>query len=128
MSITLRTLLAWTRRLADAGLDTPSPGRTGDELAGRVAGAVGELTRAALAGAVATRLDQWTEQESSAGDDEPVTGDCRCPTWRQLSDALAAAAVAAGSVPGGRGVAVALGAAAAVADLLARSHPDRPAN
>ena len=121
MNATLKTLLAWTRRLTDAGLDTPSTCRTGDELAGRIAGAVGELTRAALAGAVATRLNQWT-------DDPQVTGDCQCPTWRQLCDALAVAAVAAGGVPGGRGVAVALGAVAAVADLLARAQPDHPAN
>ena len=128
MNATLKTLLAWTRRLTNAGLDTPSTCRTGDELAGRIAGAVGELTRAALAGAVATRLNQWTDQESSTDDEEPVTADCPCPTWRQLSDALAAAAVAAGSVPGGRGVAVALGAVAAVADLIARIQPDHPAN
>ena len=127
MNATLKTLLAWTRRLTDAGLDTPSTCRTGDELAGRIAGAVGELTRAALAGAVATRLNQWTNQESSTAD-ESVTGDCQCPTWRQLGDALAVAAVAAGGVPGGRGVAVALGAVAAVADLIARTQPDNPTN
>ena len=127
MNATLRTLLAWTRRLTDAGLDTPSTGRTGDELAGRIAGAVGELSRAALAGAVATRLSQLTDPRPTS-DEQPVTGDCPCPTWRQLSDALAAAAIAAGSVPGGRGVAVALGAVAAVADLLARTQPHHPAN
>ena len=128
MNATLKTLLAWTRRLTDAGLDTPSTGRTGDELAGRIAGAIGELARAALAGAVATRLNQWTNPQEMSDDDQPMTGDCPCPTWRQLSHALAAAAVAAGGVPGGRGVAVALGAVAAVADLIARAQPDHPAN
>ena len=61
-------------------------------------------------------------------DPPPRTGDCLCPSWRQLGDALAAASLAAGQMPNGRPVAVALGALSAVADLIARSQSDRDPN
>ena len=128
MSDALRTLLDLARRLTAAGRHTPFPSRLGDHLADRVGTAVGEVARAALGGAVAAATGVPVPRGLIDPDPQPRAGDYRCPTWRQVGDALAAAAVAAGSVPGGRGMAVALGALAAVADLVARASSDAPAN
>jgi hypothetical protein len=128
MNPRLRRLLETLRRLTDAGSATPFPSRLGDELARRVGLAVAEVVRAGLAGAVAAALDRPVPRGASLNDPQPLTGDCHCPTWQQLGDALAAASLAAGPVPNGRPVAVALGALSAVADLIARAQSARDPN
>lgn len=128
MNPRLRHLLETLRRLTDAGSDTPFPSRLGDELARRFGLAFAELVRAGLAGAVAAALGQPVPRGASSDDTYPVTGDCPCPSWRQLGDALAAASLAAGNISGGRPVAAVLGALSAVADLVARAHSDRDPN
>ena len=125
MNPRLRRLLDHLSRLTEAGSDTPFPSRLGDELARRFGLAFAELVRAGLAGAVAAALDQPVPRGATRNDPHPVTADCHCPSWNQLGDSLAAASLAAGTVSGGRPVAVALGALSAVADLIARSQSDR---
>ena len=128
MNPRLRRLLTYLHRLTDAGSATPFPSRLGDELARRFGLVVAELVRAGLAGAVAAALDQPVPRGATRNNPYPVTGDCPCPSWRQLGDALAAASLAAGPMPNGRPVAAVLGALSAVADLVARAHSDRDPN
>ena len=128
MNPRLRRLLEALRRLTEAGADTPFPSRLGDELARRCGLAFAEVVRAGLAGAVAAALDQPVPRGATRNNLYPVTGDCHCPSWRQLGDALAAASLAAGPMPNGRPVAAVLGALSAVADLIARAQSDRDPN
>lgn len=128
MNPRLRHLLTHLQRLTEAGSATPFPSRWGDETARRFGLAVAELVRAGLAGAVAAALDRPVPRGAPLSDSHPPTGDGHCPTWTQFGDALAAASLAAGTVSGGRPVAVALGALSAVADLIARAQSARDAN
>ena len=58
----------------------------------------------------------------------PRTPDGPCPTWAELSAALAAASRAADPLPNGRPVARALAAPSAVADALARTETETDPN
>jgi hypothetical protein len=119
MNARLRHLLDHLRRLTEAGQNTPFPSRLTDALADRSGLAFAEVVRAALAGARAAGLGRPVPRGPWPDDPQPATSDCHCPTWRQLGDALAAAALAADRCPNGRPV-------AAVADLIARSQPYDP--
>ena len=128
MNPRLRHLLTYLHRLTDAGSATPFPSRLGDELARRFGLAFAEVVRAGLAGAVAAALDRPVPRGPLPNDPDPPTADCHCPSWQQLGASLAAASLAAGPMPNGRPVAVALGALSAVSDLIARAHSDRDPN
>ena len=109
----IRALFEAACRLTAAGQDTPFPPPLGDALARAVGAAATEVARAAVAGAF-----------SVATDPDAIPSAARQPcrfAARATADALSAAAAAAWAVPGGRPVALALGALAGVADLAARA-------